>query len=366
MAEEPKASSAFDVSDVEITSAETPKSKRKRSEARLEVVKTGKPETAGARLPGVHERKSRKRAAKAPISSEGKLNASAAGEIATGEDLPQAAPEKSEVEEALQMVRETAEESAWDAKIDEAKGKIAAEEAEWEAKISETKAKIRGEELRAKLPKIPAYKDKRVAAPPVGAEVPEYEEMTVEGAPKAFTEKEEAWFKQGEDEKHVAAQAAKQHEEEGHKIEDVRRRIAETYDDTKRETVLDSDEDVDAAAKQAEAMVASGRLNAEMFNAKDYRYLLLQQARIDKELETAGWWAARKLRSEMKEVRKELEGYESQIRHVMSERAPSGALTAKEKEDIRYKGPAGKPALPQGSGTTVHKQGFFSRLFGRK
>lgn len=290
-----------------------------------------------------------------------------------------------EVREALEMVRETAEESAWDAKIAEAKAGLEEEEA-WNAKISEAKS-------RPEIPKIPAAKDRRVLPPPEVTDVPEYEEMTVESAPQkakmripaippeseasrkehakrsaeeAEHEKEEAWFKKGEDPEHVKALAERQHEEEGRKIEDVRRQISESYDKGSGETILDTDREVEAAAKQAEAMVASGRLNAEMFNAKDYRYLLVQQARIDNELESAGWWAARKLRSEMKEIRKELDGYESQIQGAMSERAPSGELTAKEKEDIRYKGPMAKPALPQGSGTTVHKKGFFSRLFGKK
>ena len=356
MAEEPRESSKFDVSDLETTSPETPKAKRKAGETKLESVKVVKPAAGSeASLPGVHERKPRKRAVRKSVSSEGRMNASVAGEI----DLTPAAPAKSEVEEALDIVRETAEESAWDAKIAEAKKNIqeeedakakAGEEAEWDAKIAEAKKGAEDDE-----------RARRIAA--MGERVDRA--MAEEEKPK-FSESEEAWFKQGEDEGHVAAQAAMQHEEEGRKIADVRRQIAETYDATRRETVLDTDEDVDAAAKQAEAMVASGRLNGEMFNAKDYRYLLVQQARIDKELETAGWWAARKLRSEMKEIRKELDGYESQIRHAMSERAPSGALTAREKEEIRYKGPAEKPALPQGSGTTIHKPGFFSRLFGRK
>lgn len=342
MAEEPQ-DSKFDVSDLETTAAETPKAKRKRAELKAEPLP--KPEGKAGHLPGVHERPKKGR----KVSSEGKLNASVSGEIGG----------KSEVEEALEMVRETAEESAWDAKIAESKKTIQEEEerqaagredAEWEAKIAESK-KAADEQERAE----------RIAR--MGARVDQA--MEEEERPK-FTEGEQAWFKQGEDEKHVSALAAKQHEEEGRKIEDVRRQISESYDKKTHETILDTDQEVEAAAKQAEAMVASGRLNSEMFNAKDYRYLLVQQARIDRELETAGWWAARKLRAEMKEVRKELDGYETQIQHVMSERAPSGELTAREKEDIRYKGPMAKPALPQGSGTTIHKKGFFSRLFGKK
>lgn len=374
MAEEPKESSAFDVSDVEITSAETPKAKRKRSEAKLEIVKSGKTEKAGIPLPGVHERKTRKHASKKPIGSEGQLRASAAGEIVNDESLPMAAPEKSEVEEALEMVRETAEESAWDAKIAEAKGKIAAEEGEWEAKIAEAKAKAADEELRKKLPKIPAYKDKRVAAPPEGAEVPEYEEMTVEGGPaKPFTETEEAWFKQGEDEKHVAAQAAKQHEEEGAKIEDVRRQIAETYDAKEHATILDTDAEIDAAVKQAEAMVAGNEINPQLFNANDYRYLLVEQARIDKELEHAGWWKARKLHAELRETRKQLGDYEQQIQSVLRERHE-----ARDEARKLPSFPARKVQAREGSGTTLHKEGggtsiyqdkkpgLFARLFGKK
>ena len=349
MAEEPQ-DSKFDVSDLETTAAETPKAKRKRAELKAEPLP--KPEGKGGHLPGVHERPKKGR----KVSSEGKLNASVSGEIGGMSDVEQSLQELRDIEKA--RVREE-EDVEWEAKIAETKKTIQEkedlktrerEDAEWEAKIAESK-KAADEQERAE----------RIAR--MGARVDQA--MEEEDRPK-FTEGEQAWFKQGEDEKHVSALAAKQHEEEGRKIEDVRRQISESYDKKTRETILDTDQEVEAAAKQAEAMVASGRLNSEMFNAKDYRYLLVQQARIDNELETAGWWAARKLRSEMKEIRKELDGYESQIRLAMSERAPSGELTAREKEDIRYKGPMAKPALPKGSGTTVHKPGFFSRLFGKK
>src|SRR5688572_14698937 len=104
MAEEPKESTPFDVSDLESTSPETPKAKR----SKLEVVKPRRgPKPAGEpSLPGVNERPPRKPGRK--VSSEGKKIASAAGEISRP---------KTEVEEALEMVRETAALSAQDAQL---------------------------------------------------------------------------------------------------------------------------------------------------------------------------------------------------------------------------------------------------------
>ena len=97
-------------------------------------------------------------------------------------------------------------------------------------------------------------------------------------------------------------------------------------------------------------MIASGRLNKELFNVDMYRGLLEKKARIDADLEVAGWWKARQLRKELKEVTSDVSNFEEQIQHVVSERTPSGALTAREKEDIRYKGPMEKPAPKPGVG----------------
>lgn len=233
------------------------------------------------------------------------------------------ATKKDETLEALEMVRQTSEESAWDKKFNDAKVKAKKEDS-----LDDTK---------------------------------NLGQARVEAAPK-FEEKEEAWFKQGEDPEHIKAMASKQHEEEGQKIDDVRRQIAETYDDKNRETILDTDEELDAAAKQAQAMIDAGDLDPETFNAKDYRYLLLEQARLDKELEHAGWWKARKLHAEMRETRRQLDGYEGQIQSVMRERARARDEASKPPQK-----PWSPPLLPrEGSGTTVHKPSLFSRLFGKK
>lgn len=336
MTEEPKQDSPFDLSDMG-TAPETPKAKRKRSEAKAEPLRIAGSGTE-THLPGVHERKPRKRGGKV-VSSEGKLNASAEGTIESSRTLPASEPRKSEVEEALEMVRETAEES------------------EWDAKIAEAKAKIADEELRQKLPAIPAYKDKRVAAPPEGAEVPEYEEMTVEGAPKAYTTAEEAWFKKGEDPAHLKAVAERQ------EIEDLRKGIA-SYDESAKEVIIDTQEEIDAAVKRVEGMLKSGELHPDMFDIRDYEYLLTEQARIDRELESAGWWAARKLRRELNDARKNLADYERQIESVERERAD-----ARDKARGLPSIPARKVQTREGSGTSVHtdkKPGFFARLFGKK
>lgn len=177
---------------------------------------------------------------------------------------------------------------------------------------------------------------------------------------KEAKEKEESWFKQGEDESYVKKLAEKQQIEDTQKAADVRRHIAETYDRKESETILATGDEVEATAKQAEAMLASGELSAEVFNVKDYRYLLIEKARLERELETAGWWQARKLRSELKETDKNLADYEQQITSVHSERATLRAAATKPAE-----GPwRGTRILPPGTGTTK-KTSFFARLFGR-
>ncbi len=207
-----------------------------------------------------------------------------------------------------------------------------------------------------------AAKEKRVA------------EMAARVDAAMKTEAEEAWFKQGEDTSHIAALAEKQQAEDSQKEADVRRHIAESYDDKKTETIIDTDEEIEAAAKQAEAMIASGELNRELFNANDYRYLLIEKVNTDRKLETAGWWQARKLRAELREYQRQIADYEQQIMSVHGERY-------QERDDAR-KPPvkawsAARPLPPgsgttlnrelkPGSGTTVHKPGFFARLFGRK
>ncbi len=183
--------------------------------------------------------------------------------------------------------------------------------------------------------------------------------MEAEDAKEA-QEKEESWFKQGEDESYVKKLAEKQQMEDTQKAADVRRHIAETYDSGASETILATGDEVEATAKQAEAMLASGELSAEVFNVKDYRYLLIEKARLERELETAGWWQARKLRAELKETDANLADYEQQISSVHSERAAERAAASKPAE-----GPwRGTRILPPGTGTSK-KPGFFARLFRR-
>lgn len=183
------------------------------------------------------------------------------------------------------------------------------------------------------------------------------------------TEEEESWFKQGEDSSHVASLAERQREEDARGVEDVRRSIAEAYDTKKSETIIETDEELDAATKQAETMLANGELNPEVFNVKDYRYQLMEKARLDRELETAGWWQARKLRAELKETLKNLEDYEQQLASVASERASAkdaARKTAPDYEEIEVSGyrPPSGPTMKPGSGT-YKKPGFFARLFKR-
>lgn len=406
MPEEPKQDSPFDLSDMETTAAETPKAKRKRAGAAAEPLRVVGSGASESHLPGVHEPKPRKRGK--VVSSEGKLNASAAGTISPAEK-----PAKSEVEEALDTVHEMAEESAWDAKIAEAKAGIAAEDAEWEAKIAEAKGKLAAEdaereakiaEVRSKIaadeqaarlanaPKIPPSKYGGVMPPPKDAEVPDYEEMTVETAPKGkkmripaippeseeskrahaermAEEQESAWMKQGNDPAELQAIESRNQGEV-------------LYDEGRREVIIDDQETIDAAVGRAEGMLKSGELNMDFFDIRDYEYLLTEQARLDRERETLGYWAARKVLKELGEVKNSLAPYESQIDKVIDARAAARAgtqvLTAKEKEDIAYKGPAPKQELPQGSGTTLHKEGsgtsvhankkpgFWARLLGKK
>ena len=169
----------------------------------------------------------------------------------------------------------------------------------------------------------------------------------------AFKETEEAWFKQGEDESYVKNLAEKQQIADRQKESEVRASLKETYDQGAHDTIIDTDEEVEAAAKQAEAMVASGELDPKLFKTTDYRYLLIEKARIDRELETAGWWQARKLRAELKYTQKELGDYEEQLNGAGSERVgrrDPDAMTVKEKAAVKAE----------------KKPGFFARLFGKK
>ncbi len=185
-------------------------------------------------------------------------------------------------------------------------------------------------------------------------------ELEEDEAKQLEEQRDAAWFAQGEDPTYVNTLAEKQQAKDAQKAEDVRRHIAETYDARESETILSTSDEVEATAKQAEAMLASGELNSEVFNVKDYRYLLIEKARIERELETAGWWQARKLRSELKETDKNLADYEQQIESVHSERAADREAARKPTE-----GPwRGTRILPPGSGTT-RKRGFIARLFGR-
>lgn len=183
------------------------------------------------------------------------------------------------------------------------------------------------------------------------------------------TEEEESWFKQGEDASHVAALAERQRAEDERGMKDVRRSIAEAHDAKKTETIIETDEELEAATRRAETMLANGELNPEVFNAKDYRYQLMEKARLDRELETAGWWQARKLRAELKETLKNLDDYEQQLASVSSERAIARDAARKaspdyEEVEIREGRPLPKPAMKPGSGT-FKKPGFFARFFGR-
>ncbi|WKZ29002.1 MAG: hypothetical protein QY323_05775 [Patescibacteria group bacterium] len=188
------------------------------------------------------------------------------------------------------------------------------------------------------------------------------------------TEEEEAWFKKGEDASHVAALAESQQAEDALKMGEVRKQIAASYDSKKTDTVIDTDEEVEAAAAQAEEMLARNELNSEVFNAKDYRYLLIEKARLDRELESAGWWQARKLRAELRETQKSLADYEQQIMRVYAERRDDREQAAKPPQapwQHASRLPEGSGTsihkdLKEGSGTTIHKPGFFARLFGKK
>jgi len=357
MAEAPKELPAFDISDIEITAAETPKAKRKRAtkaESALKSVPAAKSGAEAVRLPGVHETRKPKRGKKA-VSSEGKLSASASGEIVTEAPL---APEATEVEEALADVRRMSEESAWDAKIAEAKGRIEAEERE--KRIAEMGDRV-DRAMEAEDEVELTTRSQRAAE--MGDRVDRA--MEAEDA-MGLSDAEQEWFKKGDDKSYIKEAAEKQ------EMEDLRKGIA-TYDERAKETILDTQGEIDATVRQAEEMLKKDELHPDVFDIRDYEYLLTEQARLDRELETAGWWAARKLRGELKDVRKDLEDYENQIQSVMRERADARDA-ARGIPSI----PARKVQAREGSGTTVHKEGggtsihmakkpgFFSRLFGRK
>jgi hypothetical protein len=369
MAEEPKESSTFDVSEFETTSPETPKAKK----AKMETVPT-----KSRRIPK-HVR-------------------------AKQHPLPGVPKHVNEVEEALDVVHETIEESARDAKLaptdksdvdqslDELRG--IADEKAWEAKIAEAKAKIAEEERGRRMSEMGDRVEKSMAEDDEAARLAEekawdekiadtkagitqserrmsemgdrVEKSMAEDEAMGLSEDESTWFKKGEDAAHVKAVAEQQ------QIEGLRKDIA-SYDEGKKEVIIDTPEEIDAAVKRAESMIKSDELHMDLFDIRAYEFLLTEQARIDRELESSGWWDARGLRSELKDVRKDLRDYEEQMESVERERAD-----ARRKARGLPSFPARKVQAREGSGTTVHKEGsgtsvhtdrkpgIFARLFGKK
>lgn len=146
-----------------------------------------------------------------------------------------------------------------------------------------------------------------------------------------FTEKEEAWFKAGED-------------EEARQMAEARATIERGG---KGELMVENPDDVEANVKAAADLMKKGDLSPRDFSVEDYAYLLKERVRIDKELESAGWWKARGLRKELAQVLKGgyngapngLEGYEKQ---VMDAKLGSGAMKRAEAEKAA---PAKKPSF---------------------
>lgn len=163
------------------------------------------------------------------------------------------------------------------------------------------------------------------------------DEFVAQHAPKDFTEQEENWFKQGEELDQQIAAAREEIEQTG----------------IENEPIIETPAEIDATVRQAEAMLGSGDLQPQAFDLNDYRYLLTEKARLDADLEIAGWLKARKLRSELKEVMGNLRTYEDQIQTVLRERA-----TAREKAAWTAKSPEQQKAA-------VSKRSFWSRITGR-
>jgi hypothetical protein len=327
MAEEPQ-DAKFDTSDLETTAAETPKAKRKRAEAKVEPA----PKSSGAArpLPGVHERPKKGRKA----SSEGKLNATASGEIGVASDVEESLQELRDIQKARVQEEEEAE---WETTIAAAKKRAAEEEEkantveieaepmsdaeredlEWDKKIGE--AKLR-EELKANR-EAPVSEDMRAAHENLDRKSDA--EVDAEGyrrigmkqvaedassklyeirkkkeakeaakkdiiAPSGFRASEEAWFKQGE-------------EDEARQMAEARATIERGG---KGELMVETTEDWAANVADAGKLLKGGDLSPRDFNLGDYEYLLKERIRIDTELEHAGWWQARKLRKDLEKIMK--------------------------------------------------------------
>ncbi|HTK59753.1 MAG TPA: hypothetical protein VL283_00965 [Candidatus Baltobacteraceae bacterium] len=374
MAEEPKESQKFDVSDLETTAAETPKAKRKKA-AMTKVERT--PAKPGKKKP-----------------------------------LPGVAT--SDVADALDMVRETAEESEWDAKIAEAKRKAAeeetsavpakseveeslkelrgiAEEREWERKIAEAKTKADEEGQVIEFEAEPQSEAERKEEEEPYAEISvepgsEAEEMSEEDRALAayreahpvltdnegyrklgmkqqaeealskgyearkkreakeaaaketvnargFTDKEEAWFKKGE-------------EDEARQMAEARATIERGG---KGELMVENPEDYAANLADAAALVKKGELSSRDFSLADYEYLLKERIRIDQELEHAGWWKARQLRKDLAKIQKGgyggasgSQGLDDYEKEIMAVKTGAGAarLDAAEKNAPAKKKPS--------------------------
>ena len=158
--------------------------------------------------------------------------------------------------------------------------------------------------------------------------------------PDGFTEKEAAWFKGGE-------------EEEASQMAEARATIERGG---KGELVVEDAGDIAANVQEAAALFKQGDLSPRDFSVQDYEYLLKERVRIDKELEHAGWWQARKLRKELAQVQKGgyngapngLEDYEAQIMA-----AKQGNATARQVE---------KEQAAKASGAPPKKPSFWQRL----
>jgi hypothetical protein len=204
--------------------------------------------------------------------------------------------------------------------------------AEWEKQEADAD-RARFEEAKKRLPPPPAL---RPGTEEEGAEILRQREAEEERASKEFFEKRKAsakpmdklddaiWFGEGE-------RMSKEAEAEQEKIAALRKEIK---GEPKKEVIIETPQEIAAAVARVQKMIDAKDINPELFDAKavkDYKYQLEQKTRLDDELEHAGWWTARKLRKELREVQKNLQPYEEMIEQAESWKAEERQKAAYEK-----------------------------------
>jgi hypothetical protein len=156
------------------------------------------------------------------------------------------------------------------------------------------------------------------------------------------------------------------------KTEDEDRQLAEaraTIEGSGRpDSLAATPDEIGGEIAVAYDMIGKHELDARDFDVVAYEKLVREKARLDHALEDAGWLAARRLRSELKETLAMLEPFERKISDAQDARVTERDRAASLEPSARL-----RQARLKGSGTTVNvddgtgtrKRSFLDRLLGR-